>query len=97
MRSLAETLGLSVAELRSRGHEIFSGQSMPDGACSIAQVYAGHQFGGFNPQLGDGRALLMGEILDTAGQRWDIQLKGSGPTAFSRGGDGLARARTGLA
>lgn len=53
-------------------------------------MYAGHQFGGFSPQLGDGRALLLGEIIDSTGNRKDIQLKGSGPTPFSRGGDGKA-------
>ena len=54
----------------------------------VATVYAGHQFGGYNPQLGDGRALLLGEWLDADGKRWDIQLKGAGPTPYSRGGDG---------
>ena len=63
---------------------------IPLGAEPIAQAYAGHQFGHFNPQMGDGRALLLGEVVDRAGQRRDIQLKGSGPTAFSRNGDGLA-------
>ena len=63
---------------------------MPEGAAPLAQAYAGHQFGGFSPQLGDGRALLLGEVLDRRGQRRDIQLKGSGPTPFSRSGDGRA-------
>ena len=63
---------------------------MPEGAEPIAQAYAGHQFGGFSPQLGDGRALLLGEVIDRAGQRRDIALKGSGRTPFSRGGDGKA-------
>ena len=62
----------------------------PEGAAPLAQAYAGHQFGGFSPQLGDGRALLLGEVLDRRGQRRDIQLKGSGPTPFSRSGDGRA-------
>lgn len=66
----------------------FSGNQIPDGAEPIAQAYAGHQFGGFVPQLGDGRAILLGEVLDIHGKRRDIQLKGSGRTAFSRGGDG---------
>ena len=56
----------------------------------LAQAYAGHQFGGFVPQLGDGRALLLGEVIDRNGRRRDIQLKGSGPTPFSRAGDGRA-------
>ncbi|SEL89023.1 Uncharacterized conserved protein YdiU, UPF0061 family [Roseovarius azorensis] len=69
---------------------IFAGNEPPEGATPLAQVYAGHQFGGFSPQLGDGRALLLGEVLDAAGQRRDIQLKGSGPTPYSRMGDGRA-------
>ena len=68
----------------------FSGNQPPDGADPLAQVYAGHQFGGFSPQLGDGRANLLGEALTPDGQRVDIQLKGSGPTPYSRMGDGRA-------
>jgi serine/tyrosine/threonine adenylyltransferase len=68
----------------------FSGASLPPGADPIAQAYAGHQFGGFSPQLGDGRAHLLGEIVAPDGKRFDIQLKGSGRTPFSRGGDGKA-------
>lgn len=86
---LASALGLDVETLRSDAASIFSGQSVPEGAEPIAQFYAGHQFGGFSPQLGDGRALLLGELVDQ-GQRFDLQLKGSGPTEFSRGGDGKA-------
>jgi len=90
-RALAEVLGLDAAQLDTpEGAEIFAGVSPPDGASPLAQVYAGHQFGGFSPQLGDGRALLIGEVLDSNGKRRDIQLKGSGPTPFSRGGDGKA-------
>ena len=63
---------------------------MPAGAQPLAQAYAGHQFGGFSPQLGDGRALLLGEVIDGQGRRMDIAFKGSGPTPFSRGGDGKA-------
>ncbi len=70
--------------------EIFSGQRLLPGSEPIALAYAGHQFGHFVPQLGDGRALLLGEVLDPAGKRHDIQLKGSGRTPFSRGGDGKA-------
>jgi uncharacterized protein YdiU (UPF0061 family) len=70
--------------------QIFSGQTILEGSDPISQTYAGHQFGYFVPQLGDGRALLLGEVLDSKNQRFDLQLKGSGPTPFSRGGDGLA-------
>ncbi|MCB8888967.1 protein adenylyltransferase SelO [Vreelandella malpeensis] len=66
----------------------FSGNTPPPGARPVALGYAGHQFGNFVPQLGDGRALLLGEVVDAQGQRFDIQLKGSGRTPFSRGGDG---------
>jgi len=70
--------------------QIFSGNTPPPGATVLAQAYAGHQFGHFVPQLGDGRALLYGEVIDANGRRRDIQLKGAGRTAFSRGGDGKA-------
>lgn len=68
----------------------FAGGALPDGAQPLALAYAGHQFGGYSPRLGDGRAHLLGEHLDPQGRRWDIQLKGSGRTPFSRGGDGKA-------
>ena len=68
--------------------QAFTGNHMIPGSEPIATAYAGHQFGSFVPQLGDGRAHLLGEVLDQFGQRWDIQLKGSGRTSFSRGGDG---------
>ncbi len=87
--ALASQLGLNINDL-SNIIDIFSGNVAPDGASPLAQVYAGHQFGGFSAQLGDGRALLLGEIVDLQGQRVDIQLKGSGRTSFSRGGDGKA-------
>ena len=87
--SLGEELGLDVIQLgSSAGLQIFSGNTAPVGSHPLAQVYAGHQFGGFSQQLGDGRALLLGEVIDTNGNRRDIQLKGSGRTPFSRGGDG---------
>lgn len=70
--------------------EILSGNSVPVGAQPLAQAYAGHQFGGLSPQLGDGRAVLLGEVTGRDGRRYDIQLKGSGRTPFSRNGDGLA-------
>jgi serine/tyrosine/threonine adenylyltransferase len=88
---LAEELGLDPAELNSpRGARIFAGNELPEGAEPIAQAYAGHQFGGFSPQLGDGRALLLGEVIDRRGRRRDIAFKGSGRTPFSRRGDGKA-------
>ncbi len=88
---LATELGLGLADLSGAlGAAIFSGRETPAGAQPLAQAYAGHQFGGFNPQLGDGRALLLGEIVDPHGNRFDVQLKGSGRTPFSRGGDGKA-------
>ena len=88
---LARELGLDPAALESpEGVEALSGQRLPEGAASIAMAYAGHQFGGFVPQLGDGRAILLGEVVDRAGRRRDIQLKGAGPTPFSRMGDGRA-------
>jgi serine/tyrosine/threonine adenylyltransferase len=88
--ALAAELGLDPARLEHEAAMIFSGAVLPDGAQPIAQAYAGHQFGGFSPQLGDGRALLLGEVIDRNGQRRDIALKGSGLTPFSRGGDGRA-------
>ncbi len=88
---LAETLGLDPADLRSpEGLAVLAGNAVPNGADPLAQVYAGHQFGGWSPQLGDGRALLIGEVVDRDGQRRDIQLKGSGRTPYSRMGDGRA-------
>ncbi len=90
-RELAEELGLDADALNSEeGARIFAGNETPQGAVPLAQVYAGHQFGGFSRQLGDGRALLLGEVIDRNGRRRDIQLKGSGPTPFSRTGDGRA-------
>jgi serine/tyrosine/threonine adenylyltransferase len=88
-RPLALHLGLDPDRLESpEGAEILAGKRVPDGADPIAMAYAGHQFGHFVPQLGDGRAILLGEVID--GIRRDIQLKGSGPTPFSRRGDGRA-------
>ena len=87
--SLAEELNLSsLAKDQSRCMEIFSGREILQGSQPTAQAYAGHQFGHFNPVLGDGRALLLGETVNTSGELKDIQLKGSGPTPFSRRGDG---------
>src|SRR6267142_2742138 len=90
-RALAVHLGLDPDLLDSpEGAEILAGKRLPDGADPIAMAYAGHQFGHFVPQLGDGRAILLGEVIDKDGVRRDIQLKGSGPTPFSRRGDGRA-------
>ena len=90
-RELAVQLGLDPDQLSSpEGAEILSGKRLPEGAQPIAMAYAGHQFGHFVPQLGDGRAILLGEVIDRDGVRRDIQLKGSGPTPFSRRGDGRA-------
>jgi uncharacterized protein YdiU (UPF0061 family) len=88
---LAEELGLDLAPLDSAARAaIFAGNTLPDGAEPLAQAYAGHQFGGFSPQLGDGRALILGEVIDRHGHRRDIAFKGSGRTPFARGGDGKA-------
>src|ERR1700759_4134748 len=90
-RPLAVRLGLDPDLLSTpEGAEILAGKQLPEGAEPIAMAYAGHQFGHFVPQLGDGRAILLGEVIDAAGIRRDIQLKGSGPTPFSRRGDGRA-------
>ena len=87
---LAESLGLDLRKLESsEGIEIFSGNKVPEGAYPLAQAYAGHQFGHFT-MLGDGRAILIGEQITPLGERVDIQLKGSGRTKYSRGGDGRA-------
>ncbi|MEZ4320629.1 MAG: YdiU family protein [Myxococcota bacterium] len=89
-RSLVAELGLDEALLDAQGAALLSGTRVPDDSRPLAQAYAGHQFGGFSPQLGDGRAVLLGEIVDVHGHRRDLHLKGSGRTAFSRGGDGKA-------
>ena len=87
---LAADLGLNARDLAAQGAGWFSGAVLPPGAEPLALAYAGHQFGGFSAQLGDGRAHLLGEFLGPDGQRRDLQLKGSGRTPFSRGGDGKA-------
>jgi serine/tyrosine/threonine adenylyltransferase len=89
--SLAAELGLDTAWLRGpNGLRFLVGNLVPSGAAPVAQAYAGHQFGGLVPQLGDGRALLLGELVDDDGRVRDLHLKGSGRTPFARGGDGLA-------
>jgi serine/tyrosine/threonine adenylyltransferase len=88
---LARELGTDPHELRApRGIEVLAGSAAPEGAEPVAQAYAGHQFGGYSPRLGDGRALLVGEVIDVHGRRRDIHLKGSGRTPFARGADGKA-------
>ena len=88
---LASDLNMDVEWLRSpAGLDVISGRQIADGSQPIAQAYAGHQFGNFVPQLGDGRAILLGEVVDRNGKRRDVQLKGAGRTNFSRGGDGRA-------
>lgn len=87
--SLAKSLGIDPTWLESaEGVQALAGNVVPEGAAPIAQAYAGHQFGNFVPQLGDGRAILLGEVVATDGRRYDLQLKGSGPTPWSRRGDG---------
>ena len=94
-RRLAEELGLAAAAWASAERasgaaaEIFSGNVLPPGAVPLAQAYAGHQYGHFTT-LGDGRAILLGEQITPRGERWDVQLKGAGPTPYSRSGDGRA-------
>lgn len=88
---VAAELGLDVEALRQpAGVAALVGQALPAGTVTVAQAYAGHQFGGFSPRLGDGRALLLGELAHVDGRRRDLHLKGSGATPFSRGGDGRA-------
>lgn len=88
--AVAKSLGLDYQALqREDSIEILAGNDVPSGACPLAQAYAGHQFGHFN-MLGDGRALLLGEQITPTGERYDIGLKGSGRTSYSRGGDGRA-------
>jgi uncharacterized protein YdiU (UPF0061 family) len=88
---LARELGLDPAGLSAPdGVQVLAGNTVPEGAASVAQAYAGHQFGGYSPRLGDGRAFLLGEVIDTHGNRRDLHLKGSGRTIYSRGADGRA-------
>lgn len=88
-RNLAEELGIDPDKLESaEGLAVLSGNRVPEGAEPLAAAYSGHQFGGFSPVLGDGRAILLGEVVHRDGRHRDIQLKGSGPTPFSRRGDG---------
>jgi uncharacterized protein YdiU (UPF0061 family) len=88
---LAAELGADAEQLKTAGGvALLAGNAPPEGSTPVAQAYAGHQFGGFSPRLGDGRALLLGEVIDAHGERRDLHLKGSGRTPFARGGDGKA-------
>lgn len=88
---LANRLNIELGELsEDELAQVFSGQKILEGSQIISMVYAAHQFGNFVPRLGDGRAMLLGEVLNSKEQRFDIQLKGSGPTIYSRNGDGLS-------
>jgi len=88
---LAAQLGLDAGFLRSDdGVALLTSAALPDTATPVAQAYSGHQFGGFSPRLGDGRALLLGELIDPRGRTHDLHLKGSGATPFARAGDGRA-------
>ena len=88
---LAQKIGLGLTKKSDEElAEYFSGQKLFKGGCYVSTVYAGHQFGHFNPQLGDGRAILIGEVLTPEGGRFDLQLKGAGPSLYSRRGDGLS-------
>ncbi|MEL6101569.1 MAG: YdiU family protein [Pseudomonadota bacterium] len=86
---LADLVGIAINDREDQAR-IFAGNIVPAGASPLAQLYSGHQFGQYNPQLGDGRAILLGEVVGADGVRRDIQLKGSGPTPYSRMGDGRA-------
>src|SRR5215467_13797154 len=89
--ALSEGLRIDPARLSGpEGVEALAGNRVPEGSEPLAMAYAGHQFGNWVPQLGDGRAILLGEVVGCDGVRYDIQLKGSGPTPFSRNGDGRA-------
>jgi len=89
--TLAADLGLDVAAFHNpAATDIFAGNALPEGAEPIAMAYCGHQFGNLNPELGDGRAIMLGEVIGNDGLRYDIQLKGSGRTPYSRNGDGRA-------
>ena len=95
---LVRELGLDPDALAAPGGvATLAGNALPDGAEPLAMAYAGHQFGNWVPQLGDGRAILLGEVVDRSGVRRDVQLKGAGRTPFSRGGDGRGVARPGAA
>ena len=87
--SLSRELNIDPKKInKENGSLFFSGNVLPKSSKPLAMAYAGHQFGNFVPQLGDGRAVLLGELIAKNGDRYDVQLKGSGKTTFSRNGDG---------
>lgn len=93
----AKLIDLSIDEsLRDEFAQCFIGNQLPSGSEPLAMLYAGHQFGNFVAQLGDGRAILLGEVKNVTGEYWDIQLKGAGPTPYSRNGDGRAVLRSSI-
>ena len=95
--SAANLIDLSATEaMRQEFPQFFAGNQLLPGSEPLAMLYAGHQFGSFVPQLGDGRAIMLGEIKNAAGEYWDVQLKGSGPTPYSRNGDGRAVLRSSI-
>src|SRR5210317_3317 len=95
--ALAEELGLDPAELHTPGFAQWCmGHFELEGTQPVSALYSGHQFGHYNPQLGDGRALLLGEMMGPNGQHWELQLKGAGPTPYSRGADGMAVLRSSI-
>ena len=95
--ALAEELGLDPAELHTPGFAQWCmGHFELEGTQPVSALYSGHQFGHYNPQLGDGRALLLGEMMGPNGQHWELQLKGAGPTPYSRGADGRAVLRSSI-
>ena len=90
-KELAKNLNVDLKWLESsEGLKYFSGSKVMKNSKPLSMIYAGHQFGNWVPRLGDGRAILLGELIDNNNERWDIQLKGSGGTPFSRNGDGKA-------
>src|SRR5512146_169654 len=94
-RDMAQRLGFSEDEVLSRGFaEVFAGNAVWPGMQPFAANYGGHQFGHWAGQLGDGRAISLGEMINAAGERWELQLKGAGPTPYSRGADGRAVLRS---
>ena len=93
----AKLIGLDPAESgRQEFSEYFAGNKLLPGSEPLAMAYSGHQFGSYNPRLGDGRGLLLGEVTNGNGQKWDIHLKGAGPTRFARGFDGRATLRASI-
>ena len=93
---MASLLGIDIQANPSLAAKIFTGSELVDGSVPYAMRYGGHQFGGWAGQLGDGRAIALGELTDTTNQHWTLQLKGAGPTPYSRQGDGFAVLRSSI-